>query len=469
MTRSYEGHPPGGPFICLLLAAALGACLPSALPNEDPEPITRSETFIRLGDSYQRLGFITGPPSYSAVAGFARLAGPADSTIVIYAMSLPANALRFQRDDAGFFAEYSVELHYVRDGTTAARVQSREAVRVANFAETTRGDETVVFQAMTSLAPGRYEVQIRSNDAHSSRGFRAVDTIDVPRFGASGLQLSPPILVLEAEGRAARDAIPAIVASPRRALSYGGAAARVYVEAYDTAPVPVQLRVMDEFGEVVWFEENVIQSRDGIGHMIFDVPGDRLPLGRLSVQAVSARESTEAGPLVLTITDQWLVGSFEEVVQFLRYIATPAEIDSLVAAPAAARRARWDAFWASRDPFPTAPGNEFRDEFFRRVRIAAESYSDGGRPGWRTDRGEVFIVLGPPDRAQERFLGRGGDAGLRPTGLEWIYENTPVGRLSLVFVDRSGFGRYELVPASHAAFRNAAERLRLRTVGGDQS
>jgi GWxTD domain-containing protein len=468
MTRSYEGHPPGGPFICLLLAAALGACLPPALPREDPEQVARSETFIRLGDSYQRLGFITGPPSYSAVAGFASLAGPADSTIVIYAMSLPANALRFQRDDAGFLAEYNVELHYVRDGATAARVQSREAVRVASFAETTRGDETVVFQAMTSLAPGRYEVQIRSNDAHSSRGFRAVDTIDVPRFGFGGMQLAPPIPVLDAEPRADRGATPAIVASPRRALSYGGAAARIYVEAYDTVSVPVQLRVADEFGEVVWFTERVIESRDGIGTTIFEVPGDRLPLGRLSVQAVSARESTESGPLVLTITDQWLVGSFEEVIQFLRYIATPTEIDSLAAAPAALRRELWDAFWASRDPFPATPGNEFRDEFFRRVRIAAESYGDGGRPGWRTDRGEVFIVLGPPDRAQERYLGR-GDAGLRPTGLEWIYENTPVGRLSLVFVDRSGFGRYELVPASHAAFRNAAERLRQRTVGGDPS
>jgi len=53
-------------------------------------------------------------------------------------------------------------------------------------------------------------------------------------------------------------------------------------------------------------------------------------------------------------------------------------------------------FWAKRDPTPDTPQNEFRDEIDRRVQFANNAFTTGRTVGSMSDRGEVFIVIGPP-------------------------------------------------------------------------
>jgi hypothetical protein len=100
---------------------------------------------------------------------------------------------------------------------------------------------------------------------------------------------------------------------------------------------------------------------------------------------------------------------------------------------------------------------------FRRVRYATEEFREtGGRAGWNTDRGEVYIVLGQPDNAVERYVGD-IDVTRQPNAEEWVYTAVPGGRLNLLFYDRTGFGRYELIPSSASAFRSVAERIKPRS------
>jgi GWxTD domain-containing protein len=56
-------------------------------------------------------------------------------------------------------------------------------------------------------------------------------------------------------------------------------------------------------------------------------------------------------------------------------------------------------FWEVRNPDPNSPTNEFRDEYYRRLAYANDHFgSPGGHDGWRTDRGMVYITLGPPQQ-----------------------------------------------------------------------
>lgn len=56
-------------------------------------------------------------------------------------------------------------------------------------------------------------------------------------------------------------------------------------------------------------------------------------------------------------------------------------------------------FWAIRNPDPNSPTNEFRDEYYRRLAYANDQFGSPGRhDGWRTDRGMVYITLGPPQQ-----------------------------------------------------------------------
>jgi GWxTD domain-containing protein len=53
-------------------------------------------------------------------------------------------------------------------------------------------------------------------------------------------------------------------------------------------------------------------------------------------------------------------------------------------------------FWLRRNPSPDSPENEFREEHYRRIAYANEHYA-AGKPGWKTDRGHIYISFGPAD------------------------------------------------------------------------
>jgi GWxTD domain-containing protein len=65
-----------------------------------------------------------------------------------------------------------------------------------------------------------------------------------------------------------------------------------------------------------------------------------------------------------------------------------------------------DEFWLRRDPTPATPFNEFKQEHYRRIAYANEQFSTAaGLPGWKTDRGRIYITFGPPDEIEDRSAG----------------------------------------------------------------
>ena len=55
-----------------------------------------------------------------------------------------------------------------------------------------------------------------------------------------------------------------------------------------------------------------------------------------------------------------------------------------------------EKFWLRRNPNPDSPENEFREEHYRRIAYANEHFA-AGKPGWKTDRGHIYIAYGKPD------------------------------------------------------------------------
>jgi GWxTD domain-containing protein len=69
-----------------------------------------------------------------------------------------------------------------------------------------------------------------------------------------------------------------------------------------------------------------------------------------------------------------------------------------------------EQFWLRRDPSPDTVENEFRDEHYRRIAYANERFASG-KPGWKTDRGRIYITWGPPDQIESH---PSGGSYLRP-------------------------------------------------------
>src|ERR1035438_1537370 len=58
-----------------------------------------------------------------------------------------------------------------------------------------------------------------------------------------------------------------------------------------------------------------------------------------------------------------------------------------------------EQFWLRRDPTPDTEENEYREEHYRRIAYANDHYASG-IPGWKTDRGRIYIMYGPPDEIE---------------------------------------------------------------------
>jgi len=63
-----------------------------------------------------------------------------------------------------------------------------------------------------------------------------------------------------------------------------------------------------------------------------------------------------------------------------------------------------EGFWFRRDPTPDTDENEYREEHYRRIAYANDRFASGV-PGWKTDRGRIYIAFGPPDEREEHPTG----------------------------------------------------------------
>lgn len=103
-----------------------------------------------------------------------------------------------------------------------------------------------------------------------------------------------------------------------------------------------------------------------------------------------------------------------------------------------------EAFWKQRDPTPGTPANEFKTEHYRRLAHADRILGrDSTRPGHRTDRGRMYVILGEPNDVQQ-YVGKSStyDAEV------WFYQDKadlglPAG-FNLVFFREKGSGEYRL-------------------------
>lgn len=112
-----------------------------------------------------------------------------------------------------------------------------------------------------------------------------------------------------------------------------------------------------------------------------------------------------------------------------------------------------EQFWLRRDPTPDTIENEFKEEHYRRIAYANERFASG-IPGWKSDRGKIYIMYGPPDEREEHPTGGqydrpmdegGGTTTTYPWEL-WRYRYLEdIGTdIQIEFVDPTSTGEYHM-------------------------
>jgi GWxTD domain-containing protein len=144
---------------------------------------------------------------------------------------------------------------------------------------------------------------------------------------------------------------------------------------------------------------------------------------------------------------QWLS---EDVI----YIISPEERNAFLQLDTNEEREQFiEQFWLRRSSNPDLPDNDFKEEHYRRIAYANEHYASG-IPGWKSDRGRMYIMWGPADEVDSHPTGGTYDRPMEEGGgstttypwetWRWRYLEGIGENVILEFVDPSGSGEYHL-------------------------
>jgi len=317
--------------------------------------------------------------------------------------------------------------------------------------------------------PGTYTVDVTVTDSATGRVTR--QRAEIQAYGtapggsdlllATGMRPAEGANATPAPGEIQKGAV-LLQASGRPVLTPQQAQLGYYLELYPQRPETVTV---------------VVRVRTTQGSQVIATPGQRIPLAagggvtrgmvdlaglppadyRLEVVAAGtdsvvrsamfrmAGFETEAAIADATPAEDVFAGQPEGRLDTLYlplvYLMTADEQGSYPSLTLEGKRRWLRQFWAKRDPSAATPRNEAREDFYARIAEANRRFREGGSaqiPGWRTDRGRIYIKYGAPDE----ILSRPQAGDTRPYEV-WKFSR---GRaLKYVFLDQTLFGNYVLI------------------------
>jgi GWxTD domain-containing protein len=379
---------------------------------------------------------------------YVRGSAPDSSRLDVYT-ALPYRSIQFASSGRDYVGSYRLAIT-IRDNTgmTVVHEQSLERTLRAGERPTASSEMEDITQSVFTVPPGRYRVEVSATDQLSSRQWRTAQHVTIPDWRRQPIGISGILLVSRIEERNRRYVLTPYIGSDIGALGDGFFA---FFEVYSGPERALQLRarILDSTTTVYATAWQSIRT-DSTGtaqHFIRIVPPvARMPQGQYMIRVEAATDTTTIlASAERSIELRYGVSSsiFSDItrtIRQLRYIATQAEIDSMLAKPTdAERRAAFEQFWKEHDPTPGTLRNEAFEEYYARIEYANRNFRSYTE-GWLTDMGMVYIVLGEPSSVERRV-----NPYDNRSIIIWTY--TQLNR-RYIFIDNTGFGDYRLSPST---------------------
>jgi len=361
-----------------------------------------------------------------AIATVTRLPQPGDTTLYILRVAFPGEGLVFKRNQNLYVASYEIGVD-ARQGKKAAYTDYRR-FSLSSEKPFPPEDTVLVHDIHISLPDGNYAFTIKAVDLNSQ---------DV---------LLEKKLKVKALGKGLRIGDPLPVERDSQGLLVAGVGERdtmlFLLTASTTAPESLLVR-----WKLVWESERIDLLSDSLpwvlsgldDTLLIVVPSHSLSAGQFLFRV----EAVRRGKTICKREARfWRVGinllssrEFKGVVSVLEFIY-PGKAGALKKAPPQDREKAWEEFWKEVDPTPETEFNEAMEIFNARYPTARENYRrfDGAI----ADMGKIYVKYGPPEEIERYPF----ELNTLPYEIWYYYDLNRV----FFFVDRTGFGEYELVP-----------------------
>ena len=349
--------------------------------------------------------------------------------------------LQYVTKDTLYSARYQINLGVNREnGISVLTDDKTYSITETNYAATIDPKIHHIHQFELQLPPADYNFQIRLLDLNSNRSRVQERKKKVRSFEAERLEISDLLFLLSCDN----DTIKADQVIPSFSLPIQD---KIYL--YSEIITPGDAREVEVL--------STISRKDG--NQIFKFSKRITPTKKLTKVCLEiTKENMRRGEnqLILKVSDsegmksvrkelRFIAGiegfagqSTADMIEPLSYITDSEDWKKLKNVSDEDRDTVFKEFWAKRDPNPGSPENELFDEFYKRVEYANRQFSLQRTFGWKTTRGQVFIIYGQPERVE-----RSNPSAYSQAVYEiWYYDEL---REKFVFLDEFGFGDFKLV------------------------
>ena len=373
-------------------------------------------------------------------------------------VQMPHEMLSFSKEGDAFRASYEVSV-IVEDssgGIVAERTWT-EAIVTRTYGEASSERAGKVSSRTLSLRPGDYTVKVRATDLDTKKTARADRKIRVRDFAADAFAISDVMLVSRLTAEAGKK-----VVVPNISGNVWNQTDKLflYFQAYNRTAadsVRLVLEVRDTKGFSLE-KDTLVQPLKGATTSCFmSMSAEKLPAGECTIEvrpSLAGSKSDSAQARIAAVTKKVLIrwravpvsiSDIDLAIDQMIYTCDRDTLTELKKLPADEKRRRFLAYWQRRSPNPASNRNEIMDEYYSRVGYANKNFTTY-QEGWRTDRGMIYIIFGPPSNVERHPF----ESDTRPYEVWTYYE----GNRQFVFIDRTGFGDYRLQNPGYDVWRS---------------
>ena len=378
---------------------------------------------------------------------FLSFKGNEDKTRVDVFIQVPYNAVQFVKTGQGFEASYSLSVSFYDENKQNLITEKiwNEKIVAISFELTSSPENFNLGHRSFELKPGVYSIQTSLTDNDSKNQYSSENVYSVKSFSSTP-SMSDVMLVAK---KTIVDGNTKIIPNVSRNILSDRDDLSTFIEIYsDTArSLLTDYLILDENEIEVTNVTKKVELNKGTTQVFNNIDSLTLNLGSYYLK-VTLRDSSgkKFDYSVKSFVSRWFgvphsITDLEKAVDEMVYIANPEDISYINDASDRMQKAkRFVAYWIKYDSNPSDSYNPVFNEYYNRVAMANANFTTYSLEGWRSDRGMVFIILGPPDNIERHPF----EYYAKPYEI-WQYYNL---NRSFLFVDNTGFGDYRLDPST---------------------
>ncbi len=360
--------------------------------------------------------------------------------------------LQFLKSDDGFRASYEIIVSILdKSGHPIDVKDAREEILTEEVNDIQSIRKFKLNKFSFDLPPAKYEIVLSLQDLETQKVTNRKQDITLKKYPKSDF-LASDILYLD---YVSEDADGNLKFNPKVSGSkLPDSRLYAYFEVYnipDSDSVFVSIEIVNpKNGKSLQQESHEYWLRSGgrVTKSYLEVADSRLPHGRYTTR-IQVKHDNDTVSLERPFEWYWegLPSSFsnlDEAIDALAYIVSKEELQKLQAVSMAEKHQAYLKFWEKHDPTPGTSENEFRMDYYERIAYANDNFFGHRKPGWKTDMGWAYVLLGPPDSIERNPFNQKFATlpGRTIKALEvWTYYRYS---RQLIFIDELGFGEYRL-------------------------